>query len=126
SATPIVHRIVAVNEVDGKFYFQTKGDGNGQRWPAVPSPSEYDSQQLWHSDNGLGVPQELVVGRVVMRIPYFGWITLFLRENNWGLPVIIGLILLLIVIEFVLPMVKKKKEKKGQTDGNVEVQSSII
>jgi len=126
SATPIVHRIVAVNEVDGKFYFQTKGDGNGQRWPAVPSPSEYDSQQLWHSDNGLGVPQELVVGRVVMRIPYFGWITLFLRENNWGLPVIIGLILLLIVIEFVLPVVKKKKEKKGQTDGNVEVQGSII
>jgi len=43
-------------------------------------------------DNELGVPQELVVGRVVMRIPYFGWITLFLRENNWGLPVIIGLI----------------------------------
>jgi len=61
-----------------------------------------------------------------MRIPYFGWITLFLRENNWGLPVIIGLILLLIVIEFVLPVVKKKKEKKGQTDGNVEVKSSII
>lgn len=123
SATPIVHRIVAVNEVDGKLYFQTKGDGNGQRWPAVPSPSEYDSQQLWHADNGLGVPEELVVGRVVMRIPYFGWITLFLRENNWGLPVIVGLILLLIVIEFVLPALKKKEGKTGQTNDNVEVKS---
>jgi signal peptidase I len=113
-ATPIVHRIVAVNEVDGKLYFQTKGDGNGQRWPAAPSPSEYDSQVLpgFQPGNELGVPQELVVGRVVMRIPYFGWITLLLRENNWGLPLIIGLILLLIVIEFILPALKKKKEKE--------------
>ena len=125
SATPIVHRIVAVTEVDGKLYFQTKGDGNGQRWPAVPSPVEYDSQQLWHTDNDLGVPQELVVGRVVMRIPYFGWITLFLRENNWGLPVIVGLILLLIVIEFVLPALKKKEEKTVQTKDNEEIKSGV-
>jgi hypothetical protein len=74
----------------------------------------------------LGVPQGLVVGRVVMRIPYFGWITLFLRENNWGLPVIIGLILLLIVIEFVLPVLKKKGRKTSQTNGNLEEKNLVI
>ena len=46
-----------------------------------------------------------------MRIPYFGWVTLFLRNNPWGLPIVIGLILLLVVLEFVIPIVKGKKDK---------------
>jgi signal peptidase I len=63
--TPIVHRIVAVTEIDGKFYFQTKGDGNGQRWPAPVVPSQYDAS--WMSGYPDGVPQDFVLGRVVMR-----------------------------------------------------------
>jgi len=109
SATPIVHRIVDVENIDGKLYFQTKGDGNGQRWPAIPSPNEYDSRTLWRTGDGKGLPQELVVGKVVMRIPYFGWITLFLRENSWGLPLIVALILLLVVLEFVIPIIRSKR-----------------
>jgi ABC-type antimicrobial peptide transport system permease subunit len=119
SATPIVHRIVDAENIDGKLYFQTKGDGNGQRWPAIPSPNEYDSQTLWRTGDGKGLPQELVVGKVAMRIPYFGWITLFLRENSWGLPLIVALILLLVVLEFVIPIIKSKrtqiKESKEET-----------
>jgi signal peptidase I len=107
TSTPIVHRIVAVENIDGTLYFQTKGDGNGQKWPAVPSPNDYDSNRLWST--GQGVPENLVVGKVVMRIPWFGWVTLFLRGNQWGLPVIIALIILLVVIEFVLPIIRKKK-----------------
>jgi signal peptidase I len=113
TATPIVHRIVEKYESNGTLYFQTKGDGNGQKWPQIPSPAEYDSQTLW-SNNGQGVPQNLVIGKVVMRIPYFGWITLFLRNNPWGLPVVIGLILLLVVLEFILPLVKSKKGKPDE------------
>ena len=107
TATPIVHRIVATYEVNGTLYFQTKGDGNsGDKWPAIPSPQEYDSRTLWSS--GQGVPQNLVIGKVVMRIPYFGWVTLFLRNNPWGLPVIIGLIMLLVILEFVIPIIRKQ------------------
>ena len=110
TTTPIVHRIVEKCELNGTLYFQTKGDGNGNKWPNPPSPQEYDSRTLWNN-NGQGVPQNHVIGKVVMRIPYFGWITLFLRNNQWGLPLVIGLILLLVVLEFILPIVKGKKSK---------------
>ena len=109
-ATPIVHRIVAKYQVNGTWYFQTKGDGNGVNWPTTPTTSEYDSHTLWST--GEGVPEDLVLGKVVMRIPYFGWITLFMRGNPWALPLVIGLIMLLIVIEFILPIVRTKNRKK--------------
>jgi signal peptidase I len=112
TATPIVHRIVVTYEVNGTLYFQTKGDGNGDKWPAIPLPQEYDSRTLWSS--GQGVPQDLVIGKVIMRIPYFGWVTLFLRNNQWGLPVIIGLIMLLVIIEFIIPIIRGNKGKPKQ------------
>jgi len=107
SNTPIVHRIVAVDKVNGMLYFQTKGDGNGQKWPLTPSFSMYDSN-IFYNGNGLGVPENLVEGRVILRIPLVGWVTLFLRGTFWALPLIIGLILLLVVAEFVLPLIRKK------------------
>jgi signal peptidase I len=109
-STPIVHRIVHVDNINGTLYFQTKGDGNSAtKWPNPVTAGQYDSNTLWNT--GQGVPQNYVIGRVVMRIPYFGWITLFLRGNTWGLPVIIGLILLLIVLEFVVPIIRGTKNK---------------
>lgn len=103
----IVHRIVSVENVNGTLYFKTKGDGNGYPdvWPQAPTQG-FDP---WDYNNPPGVPQNLVVGKVVMRIPWFGWITLFLRDNPWGLPVIIAIILLLVIVEFVLPMLREKK-----------------
>jgi signal peptidase I len=80
--TPIVHRIVTRYEVNGTLYFQTKGDGNGQKWPAVPSSSEYDSNTVYPG-NGQGVPAELVEGKVILRIPYLGWVTLILNQYTW-------------------------------------------
>ena len=121
SATPIVHRIVERNEVNGILYFQTKGDGNpSEKWPDPVSPSDYDSQTLWPSGPDEGVPENLVLGRVVMRIPWFGHITLFLQKNPYGLPVIIALIILLLVIEFIIPIVKKTKEQETKNE-NVDL-----
>ncbi len=120
TSTPIVHRIVESYTVNGTMYFQTKGDGNsGDKWPNPVSPQEYDSRTLWSS--GQGVPQDLVIGKVVMRIPYFGWVTLFLRNNQWGLPVVIGLILLLVVLEFIIPIVRSKKSKPEEKTETNEI-----
>ena len=102
---PIVHRIVGKQEINGTLYFKTKGDGNGPIvWPNIPNM--YDN-----IPDSKGVPQNLIEGKVILRIPWFGWITLFMRGNSWALPVIIVLIILLIVIEYVLPLVKEKKKK---------------
>ena len=54
----------------------------------------------------------MVVGKVVMRIPWFGWVTLFMRDNSWGLPVVIALIMLLVIIEFILPILREKKPEQ--------------
>jgi signal peptidase I len=106
--TPIVHRIVGKQEINGTLYFKTKGDGNGPIvWPSIPN--NYDN-----IPDSKGVPQNLIEGKVVLRIPWFGWITLFMRGNSWVLPVIIALIILLVVIEFALPLVKEKKRKTAQ------------
>lgn len=113
--TPIVHRIVAKQEINGTLYFKTKGDGNGPlTWPDVPN--YYDN-----IPDARGVPQNLIEGKVILRVPWFGWITLFMRGNPWALPLIIAIIILLVVIEFVLPVVKEKKRKtEQQPDKNVQ------
>jgi signal peptidase I len=114
SGTPIVHRIVSKQEINGTWYFQTKGDGNGQQWPAIPSPDEYDGHTIWYNAqySNTGIPQNYVIGKVIIRIPWLGWITLFMRDNSWGLPVVIGLILLLVVIEFIIPILREKKPEQ--------------
>jgi len=105
--TLIVHRIVKSETIDGTLYFITKGDGNGNNnpWPETPT-SGFDT---WDSNNPPGVPASDVVGKVILRIPWFGWVTIFVHDDQWGLPVIIILILLIAVIEFVLPMLREKK-----------------
>jgi signal peptidase I len=110
--TPIVHRIVEKQEIDGTLYFKTKGDGNGPvTWPAIPN--YYDN-----IPDTKGVPQNLIEGKVILRIPWFGWITLLMRGNSWALSVVIGLILLLLIIEFILPVIKEKRKTAQQTDKN--------
>jgi signal peptidase I len=107
----IVHRIVAVDEVDGTVYFRTKGDGNSAtKWPATPSEQEYDP---WSTDGVPGVREDLVVGKVVMRIPWIGHIVLFMR-NSVGLPIVVSLIIIIVILEFVLPLMKAKKPHEEQ------------
>ncbi|HSV49457.1 MAG TPA: hypothetical protein VLH35_03995 [Candidatus Acidoferrales bacterium] len=111
-ATPIVHRIVTKYQVDGTWYFQTKGDGNGLHWPAEVNVSEYDSNTLWSS--GQGVSEYHVLGKVVMRVPYVGWITLLMRNTSWALPLVIALIMILVFVEFVIPAIKPKKKQPSE------------
>jgi signal peptidase I len=107
--TPIVHRIVSKQEIDGTLYFKTKGDGNG---PTVwPNPaSSYDN-----IPDRRGVPQNLVEGKVIFRIPYLGWVTLLFKDNSWALPLVAVLIVLLIAFGFVSHLVSKKRNLRNRT-----------
>jgi signal peptidase I len=109
-ATPIVHRIVTSYEENGNLYFQTKGDGNGKHWPNPVDPSEYDSHTIWNT--GQGVPQDMILGKVILRIPYLGWGTRIIRDTSWILPIVITLIILLITIAIILPTIKTHYKKK--------------
>ena len=109
----IVHRIVAVDNVNGTLYFRTKGDGNSPiKWPDTPTTSEYDP---WKTNGIPGVRQDLVVGKVVMRIPWFGHLVLFMR-NSVGLPIVIALIIIIVILEFVLPLIRGKKPSEQQKE----------
>jgi signal peptidase I len=102
----IVHRIAAVEEINGTLYFSTKGDGNSiHKWPDTIQETEYDP---WGP-----VPQDQVVGKVVMRIPWLGHLVLFMR-NSIGLPIVIALIIIIIIIEFVIPLLREKKPPEQQ------------
>lgn len=104
----IVHRIIGTEVYNGQTYFLTKGDGNGNPWPQPPS----SGKDPWDFSTPPGVPANMVVGKVIFRIPWFGWITLFMRDTSWGLPVVIILIILLVVIEFIIPMMREKKPQQ--------------
>jgi signal peptidase I len=107
----IVHRIVAKEEREGILYFYTKGDGNGfNKWPSTPQKTEYDP---WN--NGQGIPEDLVVGKVVMRIPWLGHVVLFMR-NSIGLPIVIALIIIVVIVEFVFPLLRGKKPSEQQKE----------
>ncbi len=103
----IVHRIINVTVIDGTTYFLTKGDGNGinNPWPEKP----VSGLDPWDYNSPPGVPADMVVGKVILRIPWFGWITLFMRGTSWGLPLVIALIILLVVIEFIIPILREEK-----------------
>ena len=105
----IVHRIVEKEERNGKIFFFTKGDGNSNtKWPDIPTSLEYDP---WNQGNGIS--EDLVVGKVVMRIPWVGHFVLFMR-NGIGLPLVVGLITILLIVEFIIPIIRSKKEDPQQ------------
>jgi signal peptidase I len=103
----IVHRIVSAQDINGTIYFRTKGDGNSfDKWPTIPQSTEYDP---WAIPPTPGVSQDLVVGKVVLRIPWLGHIVLFMRTPE-GLVSVVVLVALLLIVEFVVPSFRKKKE----------------
>jgi signal peptidase I len=106
----IVHRIISEQEIDGKLYFITKGDGNGNDWPATP---EYGIDH-W-SGYPDGVPEDLVVGKVILRIPWVGHLALFMR-GSLGIPLVIVIIVVIVIFEFVFPIFRQKPANSDQVE----------
>lgn len=94
----IVHRVVGINNQAGRLYFETKGDNN----PAKDSWSPYP-----------GVPETNLVGVVIGKVAYLGYIILALKEPL-GMAAIILLTAVVIIYEFIVPAAKKSRKKSGQ------------
>lgn len=93
----IVHRAIEKEtKGDGKIYFKTKGDGNS-------------------GPDSVPVPEDYVIGKVVLRIPWIGHIALFMR-NSSGIYIIAILIIILVVLEFIIPEFSSKKAEDKQDE----------
>jgi signal peptidase I len=87
----IVHRAVGkIVEPNGTIEFITQGDANIGPGPYSPTPAEN------------------VIGKVVMRIPWFGHLALFMREGS-AIYLVLALIILLIIVEFAIPALRNRK-----------------
>jgi signal peptidase I len=86
----IVHRAIANHTIDGEICFTTQGDAN--------SGPDYGTVQ-----------GDQVVGKVILRIPWIGHISLFLHDSS-GIFIIIILIVILVIVEFVIPLFSSEKE----------------
>ena len=133
NGVPIVHRITSEIVENGTIYFFTKGDGNGPtQWPNSVEPYTPDYgwyNPIYYDENPSipvgSVPQDLVLGKVVLRIPWLGWVTILTEQAqqwftqhgfNLGIPVVILLIVLLVIVEFVLPLVSRKRTPGKNTN----------
>ncbi len=63
SKEPIIHRVVRINNINGKILYHTKGDNN--------NGSRADE---------LDIGEDRYVGKAVFRIPYLGWVKLAFME----------------------------------------------
>jgi len=107
----IIARVVVKEERDEIVYFRTKSDGEGIHiWPETPDTSEcdrwYDYRENY-TGNGM-ISEKLLVGKVILRIPWIGHIALFLH-NSSGIFIIIILIVILVIVEFVIPIFSSEK-----------------
>ncbi|MEM2921796.1 MAG: signal peptidase I [Candidatus Bathyarchaeia archaeon] len=79
----IVHRVVKVVQLENGLGFETKGDNN--------PVSDYFRWKY--------IPEAYVIGKVIYRIPYVGYLALKIREPI-GITVIAFLIILLVALEY--------------------------
>lgn len=93
SDTLIVHRVIEKRVQNGIIYLITQGDANSS--PDQP------------------VPEGNVIGKVIMRVPWVGHLALFMR-NSSGIFLILAIILILVILEFILPMFTKRKAEPQQ------------
>ena len=106
-------RMVSKTKIDGKWYFFVKGDGVGSsKWPA-----EVDLAQCveWkNQDESLpsgAVSEDLIVGKVVLRVPLAGALAVFVHESFGvndsfvavALPLIFVLFVFVVSADFVVP-----------------------
>ena len=100
-AEPIVHRVIDKKFEDGIWQFRTKGDAN-------PSP-----------DMGW-VPESNIYGVVIFRIPWIGWVKIFLTESGLLIPLLV-IISVLLIVSIIIDVYKKKEVEKKEKLGNEDL-----
>ncbi len=98
----IVHRAIygELNPDDQLWYFRTQGDANF-------GPDNWFGSETW---NGM-ISQNRIVGRVVGKVPWVGYIPLYIRTRE-GIILIVILIVLILMAEYLPVLLKKQPEQE--------------
>jgi signal peptidase I len=107
----IVHRAVSEITINGTLYFITAGDGNGGARGPPTNNVPIDPQT--HEPIYGAVPFQYVVGKVVMRVPWLGYVALDIR-NSTAILIVVVLIIAFIIIESVVSEVEHKRTGKSE------------
>ena len=117
-----ITRVVAKEEKSGIVYFRTKGDGVGlHTWPDIPSVSECDRWYDYRENytwNDM-ISEKLLVGKVVFRIPWIGYIALFVQNPSGIFIVVMIIIIIVLIAKFAIPTSASKKAK-AEPERNVK------
>ena len=97
----IVHRAVGVTVANGETEFVTQGDNRVTN--TIPGP-------------GSPTPADNVIGKVVFRIPWIGYLALVGPGTR---SLVLALIIIMIVIELVLPT-SRSEETETKKDGTID------
>jgi signal peptidase len=92
----ITHRVIEKNQVNGEYYFVTKGDYNN-----IADP--------------LTVKESQIYGKVVMRIPKIGFIQVMLSNYIGWIAIIVVPALAIISYDIVKLFEKLKNHKRRET-----------
>ncbi len=98
----IVHRAIdkEFNDDDGLWYFSTQGDANY-------GADIWTGEGTWKNM----VSERRLVGRVVGKVPWLGYIPLYIRTPN-GIILIAVLFILIIFAEYIPVLYKKRTEQR--------------
>ncbi|WXG47672.1 MAG: signal peptidase I [Candidatus Atabeyarchaeum deiterrae] len=96
---PVIHRIIDRIYDNGTYWFRTQGDNN-----QPPDGWDYGKGSGW-------VDQDRVYGKVILTIPWIGYIFLFLRDG--GVLIVIPILALIIVLIFREEASKMREKAKS-------------
>ncbi|MFX1452168.1 MAG: signal peptidase I [Promethearchaeota archaeon] len=97
---PIVHRVVD-KWYDGGWFYRTKGDAN----PIIDDAP---------------VPESRILGVVVGRIPYIGWVKIMLTDSGLLIPLLV-VVSALLIISIIWDILKKDDNQKNKKNGGKEL-----
>lgn len=79
--TPIIHRAIDKKKIGGKWYFKTKGDNNlvaDGGYKFINKTDEYDYVVIvYNSSDVIYISETEILGIVIFKIPYVGYIKLY-------------------------------------------------
>jgi hypothetical protein len=123
----VITRVVAKEEKIGIVYFRTKGDGVGANMGhEMPSASECDRWNDYRENytlNGM-ISEELLVGKVVFRVPWIGHIALFVQNPSGVFILVVLTIIIILIVKFVISTSASKKAKADSETNFLSAQKS--